>query len=171
VAPNLSLEDEGPFRLIHPDFGHNNIIIDDSYSILGVIDWEGAFVGPSEMAAQFPLRLQLPPEDISQESRDSNGVIENPYWRKRWENRAVFMEAISTLESRLGSLNEQKLSSSMVTPQADVLYLIRLWEQGVSWLLKYEPEIAREAVGKILEKVNRRRWVILQFPETINCIL
>ncbi|ELR06926.1 hypothetical protein GMDG_02296 [Pseudogymnoascus destructans 20631-21] len=40
VASRLSSCDNGPFPLWHPDFLHSNIIVDESYKILGVIDWE-----------------------------------------------------------------------------------------------------------------------------------
>ena len=55
AAPMISQHDRGPFRLIHLDFGHNNIIVDDEFNVLGVIDWEKSFVGPCEMASRFPI--------------------------------------------------------------------------------------------------------------------
>ncbi|KAF7631336.1 hypothetical protein AFLA_012194 [Aspergillus flavus NRRL3357] len=42
MAEELSKSNEGPFPLCHGDFGHNNMIFDDNYRLLGVIDWEGA---------------------------------------------------------------------------------------------------------------------------------
>ncbi|KAB8211879.1 hypothetical protein BDV34DRAFT_219095 [Aspergillus parasiticus] len=46
MVEELSKSDEGPFPLCHSDFGHNNMIFDDNYRLLGVIDWEGAFAAP-----------------------------------------------------------------------------------------------------------------------------
>lgn len=40
LAGSLSIRNEGPLTLLHGDFGHNNIIFDDRYRLLGVIDWE-----------------------------------------------------------------------------------------------------------------------------------
>lgn len=44
--------DKGPFPLRHVDFGHNNIIVDDEWNILGVIDWEYAIAAPWEMVSE-----------------------------------------------------------------------------------------------------------------------
>jgi hypothetical protein len=37
--------DNGPFPLVHVDYGHNNIIVDAQYNMLGVIDWEEEIAG------------------------------------------------------------------------------------------------------------------------------
>lgn len=55
LADRLSIRNEGPFPLCHGDFGHNNMIFDDEWRLLGVIDWESAFAAPWEMAAEFSL--------------------------------------------------------------------------------------------------------------------
>ncbi|KAF7887375.1 hypothetical protein EAF00_009669 [Botryotinia globosa] len=45
TASKLSVRDNGPFPLCHGDFGHNNIIVDDKYRIVGLlIDWEIALL-------------------------------------------------------------------------------------------------------------------------------
>ena len=49
LANRLSIRDHGPFPLCHVDFGYNNIIVDDKYQVLGVIDRESAFAGPWEV--------------------------------------------------------------------------------------------------------------------------
>src|SRR5436190_7762181 len=82
IATMISKNDNGPFRLIHPDFGHNNIIVDDDFNMLSVIDWEYSFAGPSELAARFPIRLQMYPEAILPQERDANGRIMDEDWRK-----------------------------------------------------------------------------------------
>lgn len=38
LADRLSIRNEGPFPLCHDDFGHNNMIFDDEWRLLGVID-------------------------------------------------------------------------------------------------------------------------------------
>jgi hypothetical protein len=61
LASRLSAYDHGPFLLCHGDFGHNNIIFDDAWRVLGVIDWELAFAAPWEVFADFPLTLSVVP--------------------------------------------------------------------------------------------------------------
>jgi hypothetical protein len=55
VANRLSKFDKGPFPLIHGDFGHNNIVVNDGYQIIGVIDWEKAYAAPLGVCWGFPL--------------------------------------------------------------------------------------------------------------------
>lgn len=46
LASDITAQDLGPFPLFHVDFGHNNIVVDDDYNVLGVIDWEHAYSVP-----------------------------------------------------------------------------------------------------------------------------
>src|SRR5438045_8412660 len=39
IAPSLSKSNHGPFALCHPDLGSHNILVDDQYNILSIIDW------------------------------------------------------------------------------------------------------------------------------------
>jgi thiamine kinase-like enzyme len=61
LAATLSVNNTGPFPRCHGDFGHNNIVIDDQYNILSVIDWEMAYAAPWEVFADFPLTLTMIP--------------------------------------------------------------------------------------------------------------
>jgi hypothetical protein len=115
----ISKYDKGPFRLIHPDFGHNNIIVDDDFNILGVIDWEKAFVGLAEMAARFPLRPQMTPETLLPMARDDDGTIVDQDNRKKVENRELFVAAVEYQEVRLRV--SPRLSTNMIGAVADVL--------------------------------------------------
>ena len=54
LAATIPLRNNGPFPLCHPDFGHQNIIVDDDYQIISVIDWEEASTVPWE-TLQYPL--------------------------------------------------------------------------------------------------------------------
>ncbi|KAG6364134.1 hypothetical protein INS49_005732 [Diaporthe citri] len=55
LASRPSVLDRGPFPLCRGDFGHNNIIVDDTDHIIGVTDRETAFAGPWEIFADSPL--------------------------------------------------------------------------------------------------------------------
>jgi aminoglycoside phosphotransferase (APT) family kinase protein len=39
--------------------GHNNMVFDDEYNLLGVIDWEAAYAGPWELFGEFPVSTPL----------------------------------------------------------------------------------------------------------------
>jgi aminoglycoside phosphotransferase (APT) family kinase protein len=49
------VQDKGPFPLCHGDFGHNNMVFDDEYNLLGVIDWEAAYVCRLSASLGSPL--------------------------------------------------------------------------------------------------------------------
>lgn len=45
---DLLTANDGPlkFPIVHPDFGLHNILLNDDYEVVGVIDWEGAYSAP-----------------------------------------------------------------------------------------------------------------------------
>lgn len=151
VSSRISKHDNGPFRLIHGDFSQHNIMVDDDFNMLAVIDWEKSFVGPSEMAARFPMSLQVYPESIFPLHRDDDGRIIGD-WREIFEDRERYVAAVASHESQAG--NSPRLSSTMVgcRAQEDILYLIRRWEHRTPWMYKYPPRI-KEGINAIMEKL------------------
>jgi len=152
VSSFISEYNNGPFRLIHGDFSQHNIIVDDDFNMLAVIDWEKSFVGPSEMAACFPLSLQVYPESIFPLHRDDDGrIIGN--WREIFEDRERYVAAVASHESQIG--NGPRLSSSMVgcRAQEDILYLIRRWEHKTPWMYEYPPGI-NEGINAVVERLR-----------------
>lgn len=49
----------GPFRLTNRDFGSHNLLINDDFEIVGVIDFDGVMAAPIEVAAQYPTLTGL----------------------------------------------------------------------------------------------------------------
>lgn len=52
-------DDNGPFSLTNRDFGFHNILVDDKFSIIGVIDFDGITAAPKEVVGQFPALCAL----------------------------------------------------------------------------------------------------------------
>jgi Phosphotransferase enzyme family len=156
IASIISENDSGPFRLIHPDFGHNNIIVDDDFNILSVIDWEYSFVGPPELAARFPLRVQMYPEAILPEERDANGRIIDEHWREMSEKRERWVNEVALQESP--SCDAPRLSSSMFGVQADILFMIRMWEERMPWMYIYQAGVKEglDVMQQRLRQANER---------------
>ncbi|KAI2463405.1 kinase-like domain-containing protein [Annulohypoxylon bovei var. microspora] len=50
-----SEERAGPFRLVNADFGAHNILVDDDFNVVGIVDFDGVRAAPLEAAAQFPV--------------------------------------------------------------------------------------------------------------------
>ncbi|KAJ7778650.1 kinase-like domain-containing protein [Mycena maculata] len=54
MLPDAAL-DGAPFFLSHPDFNYQNILVDADGDVTGLIDWDGATVGPRQSAfARYP---------------------------------------------------------------------------------------------------------------------
>lgn len=110
IADRLSGFDHGPFPLCHGDFGHNNVIVDDNYKILGVIDWEHAFAGPWEVFADFPLTLTtIPPAMDVPWNYDDQGFPTDDRTRHKLVLQEEYIRAVSEEEDRLG-LHDHHLS-------------------------------------------------------------
>ena len=154
VASMISKNDNGPFPLIHPDFGHNNIIVDDDFNMLSIIDWEYSFVGPPELAARFPLRLQMYPEAILPQERDASGRIVDEDWRKMSENREHWVNQVALQES--SSCDDSRLSRSMFGVQADILFMICMWEEGMPWMYSYQARV-KEGLDMIQERLRQAK--------------
>lgn len=44
----------GPFRLVNRDFGVHNLLVNDNFEIIGLIDLDGVMAAPMEVVAQYP---------------------------------------------------------------------------------------------------------------------
>ncbi|KAI9793098.1 MAG: hypothetical protein M1816_000996 [Peltula sp. TS41687] len=100
LAERIAKRNHGPFPLRHIDFGHNNIVVDDEYNILGVIDWEGAFAAPWEIV-DFPLTLHNTPAPMDvPDFYDENGVPKDEGIRARLAERRAYVEAVRRAEQR-----------------------------------------------------------------------
>lgn len=45
----------GPFRLTNRDFGAHNLLVNDEFEVIGVIDLDGVMAAPIEVVAQYPI--------------------------------------------------------------------------------------------------------------------
>ncbi|KAE8151280.1 hypothetical protein BDV25DRAFT_128885 [Aspergillus avenaceus] len=115
----LSVNNTGPFPLCHDDFGHNNIVFDDNYRLLGVIDWETAFAAPCEISGEFPLSISLIPP-----------AMDAPWNYDETEEEQGLTEGY-TLSSALQDNKRQYLASAM-----------RLYQNGkAGWYSKVMEEL------------------------------
>ncbi|EPE04194.1 hypothetical protein F503_04709 [Ophiostoma piceae UAMH 11346] len=103
----------GPFPLYHPDFLHSNIIVagDDDFSVLGVIDWEGAHTVPVELL-RFPRFLELMPRSFGRASRyGSDGQLVGESDRRMQKACETYLQMVRDAEKELGA--DCLLSSSL----------------------------------------------------------
>jgi hypothetical protein len=74
----------GPFRLANRDFGAHNLLVNDNFEIVGVIDLDGVMAAPSQVVAQYPVFTGL--------DREPPGYV---------ETRPLALERIRETEPRL----------------------------------------------------------------------
>lgn len=157
LASFISRHDRGPFRIFHPDFAVHNVIIDDEYNILSLIDWEFAFAGPFELATQQALRHQTYPLSILAKvpgATDIHGNVIDEKWCKAFRERDEFIGALSSQEKQLGV--PLLMSTSVNSVEADICWLIQMWTQKKPWILNYPPGL-EEGVDAILKVIKGRR--------------
>lgn len=114
IAGNISANDTGPFPVYHPDFYHSNIIVDPSWEILGVIDWEGTCTVPWEMV-EFPLFLGLvAPAMDDPKNYDEEGRPKDSDTKRLVEERAQYANYVQQWEQKLKK--DDKLSETLLNP-------------------------------------------------------
>lgn len=146
-----AIADRGPFPLCHVDFGHNNIIVDNEYNILGVIDWEHAFSSPWE-TTYFPLILQvIPPAIDAPDNYDTDGRPKDVAARAKLIDRVIYLNAIRKYEAL--SQDESNLSKVLSQPAIErVAAAMRLFEEGKLGLFSKVLTDLETATVKLEEK-------------------
>ncbi|VUC23493.1 unnamed protein product [Clonostachys rosea] len=132
IAKMISIAyDKGPFPLCHGDFGHNNIIVDNKYHILGVIDWESAFAGPWEIFGEFPLTVSVvPPEMNLPKDYDERGWPKDPTLAQRFMDREDYVDAVRR-EEEGGQVVDHTLSNILQdTKRQHLITAMNLFENG-----------------------------------------
>ena len=107
----MSTTDGGPFPLYHRDFFHSNVVVDERYTILGVIDWDGACVLPWELA-EFPLFPETVPRPTDAPwNYDADGLPRDEDTRQRWSEREGYVGMVARWEEQEAA--DDRLSSAL----------------------------------------------------------
>lgn len=62
ISSHQSGSKNGPFRLTNRDFGAHNLLVNDEFDIIGVIDFDGIMAAPVDVVAQYPNFTGLDPD-------------------------------------------------------------------------------------------------------------
>ncbi|CEL03983.1 hypothetical protein ASPCAL05117 [Aspergillus calidoustus] len=114
LASKISACDNGPFPLYHPDFYHSNIIVDESFAVLGVIDWEGACTVPWELVEPPLFLCTVPPAMDSPNNYNADGQHKDINVIHRFRERAQYVQFVQEMEEELGM--DQSLSRVLMDP-------------------------------------------------------
>ena len=102
LAATIPIRNNGPFPLIHVDFGFWNVVVDDDYKILGLIDWESAYVQPWERVT-FPLCVGPGPAPMGpSEWYDADGAPLTEHLKKGVEEEKDYVDAVRRYEEARG---------------------------------------------------------------------
>ena len=85
------------FHLVNRDFGIHNVLVNDSFEIVGVIDLDGVIAAPIEIVAQFPVLSGL--------QRPIPGF-------EKWEKRPAALAWMTKAASSLGRYVERMLHAA-----------------------------------------------------------
>ena len=101
LASSLSSFDKGPFPIYHPDLYQSNVIVDDKFTVLALIDWQGACTVPWELV-EFPLFLSTVPRAMDAAfNYDQNGQPKHADVRLRWKERAEYVQMVKAAETAM----------------------------------------------------------------------
>ena len=101
-AAIIPMQNHGPFPLFHMDFGHPNVVVDDAYNLLGVIDWDDARSVPWECVS-FPMTLRLVPAPMDAPwNYDENGIPTDEETRTRIADTIRYIGAVQEVERSKG---------------------------------------------------------------------
>jgi hypothetical protein len=103
------------------------------------------------MAARFPRRHHIYPEAIYPLAKDSDGRVIDEGWRENVEKRDLFLALLASQEHELGV--SPGFSTDMISIQADILFLIRMWEDRMSWMYNYQPGV-EDGIEAIIRKLR-----------------
>lgn len=147
-----SVRNEGPFPLAHNDLGVHNVLFDEDWKLVGVIDWSGACVVPWESFAQFPGGVMLGPH-LRKECSEAF------YQSNRFRQR-VFLESMKRHEEELDDdveISVHKMLGTAMTElaqcveQYDLASLRRKYRRKLCSLL-FGPDVEVEALRKSISR-------------------
>jgi hypothetical protein len=132
IADRLSGNNDGLFLICYGDFGHNNIVVDDDYKVLGVIDWDFAFVAPWEVFADFPLTFRMVPKMMDAPwNYDEEGNPKDEDTKTEVKDRARYVEMVEKVEAEQG-VREWLLLSKALRDESrgGLITAMKLYQNG-----------------------------------------
>ena len=130
LAATMASRNSGPFPLIHFYFGFWNVVMDDDYKILGVIDWEFAYPEPWE-TVQFPLCMGPSPAPMGPSHwYDADGVPVNGDIKNGLKEEKEYVDAVRRYEQARGL---SPTLSAVLSDRAgqDLAYALHSYSEGI----------------------------------------
>ncbi|KAJ7739875.1 kinase-like domain-containing protein [Mycena metata] len=104
MLPNPEF-DGAPFFLAHPDFGYQNILVDEEGNVTGIVDWDGACVVPRQYAfARYPSWITRDWDPLLHGYCEASAVKDSPETLSRF--REEYLAVFSRLNPAHGRLTQ-----------------------------------------------------------------
>ncbi|KAI0105193.1 hypothetical protein F4776DRAFT_647632 [Hypoxylon sp. NC0597] len=123
----------GPFPIRHPDLFHNNVVVTESFDVLGIIDWGGAYTVPWELI-DFPCFLSTVPRLLnppSQYNEAGQPLNPNEIGMLADEKDYVAMVQEEEQRSKVDSMLSQTLADRDTQDLAGIVHLFPQGKMGL----------------------------------------
>ncbi|KAK4554759.1 hypothetical protein LTR86_008261 [Recurvomyces mirabilis] len=141
------------FGLVNRDFGAHNVLVDDTFNIIGVIDFDGVMTAPIERVAQVPCDMNLdPPPPGHVDTRPA--AIERierslPLIAQYVEMMKMAVKETTDGESESAAISGSNVADALLSDGARIVQgLIRFCSHQTfvnqPWLVAYEEYLRRE---------------------------
>lgn len=118
---------EGSFSLTNRNFGAHNILVNDDFEIVGVIDFDGVMAAPMEVVSQYPQFTGLDWEPSRRTETDSLAIERIRGTQSKLEEYKNFLEiAEIRFNCTYGSDREAPIANMMLSNGASLFR--GLWE-------------------------------------------
>jgi Phosphotransferase enzyme family len=130
----------GPFRLCNTDFGSHNVLVNDKFEVVGVIDWGGLMAAPVELVAQFPSIISgVPGPTLRQQYRQFLHEFESLFQVKRKNRILEYIQYNCPTQqySKDDAVRDMKdldinVTSLMPTHPAGIVLVLQMYRHNVS---------------------------------------
>lgn len=121
--------EEGPFPVRHPDLFHSNVIVTETFDVLGVIDWEGAYTVPWELIDPPSVVVTVPRRLNPPEQYDEAGLPLDADQMGAWEEERAYADMVRAAEIDAGA--DDRLSRVLANRDLqDLAGIVHLFTQG-----------------------------------------
>ena len=120
-------DETGPFSLTNRDLGFHNVLVDENFAVVGIIDLDGIMAAPKEVVGQFPVMSGLDPP--------APGIPPaNPLVLKREQEEKPLIESYATLLRVLADGPERQTFADIMTTSHALVRGLNAFEMHQDWV-------------------------------------
>ncbi|POR32133.1 Uncharacterized protein TPAR_07635 [Tolypocladium paradoxum] len=125
----------GPFRLVNRDFGAHNLLVNNDFDIVGVIDFDAVMAAPIEVVAQFPALTGLSPETPGHVETRPLAIERIRRTRPRLKE---YRDLVEAAEAGMGANNPNRrggtVASLLLSDAASIYQGLEAYESNQGWV-------------------------------------